>query len=63
VTAPAGGRAARREARRDQTRALRWLLAVAAGALLFAVGVSVGEALHDNPRPGVTTTSVTTIRP
>ena len=49
--------------RREHLRALRWLLAVAVGALLFAVGVSVGEALHDNPRPGLTTTSVTTIRP
>ena len=49
--------------RRDRVRALRWLLAVAVGALLFAVGVSVGEALHDNPRPGLTTTSVTTIQP
>ena len=49
--------------RRDRIRTLRWLAAVALGALLFAVGVSVGEALHDNPRPGLTTTSVTTIAP
>ena len=47
----------------DRVRALRWLAAIAAGALLFALGVSVGEALRDNPKPGLTTTSVTTIAP
>jgi len=52
-----------RDRRREQLRALRWLAAVAAGALLFALGVSVGEALRDNPRPGVTTTSITTVQP
>jgi len=42
---------------------LRFLLAVALGAAIFAVGVSLGEALHDNPKPGVTTTTVSTITP
>jgi hypothetical protein len=42
---------------------LRWLLAIAVAAALFAVGVAVGEALHDNPKPGLTTTSVTTVAP
>lgn len=42
-------------------RLRRVLLAVALGAILFAVGVAVGEALHDNPQPGVTTTNVTTL--
>ena len=50
-----------RPSRRRTARgtALLWLLAVAAGAVVFALG----EALHDNPVPGVTTTSVTTVGP
>ena len=38
-------------------------LLVLAGALLFAVGIAVGEALHDNPRPGGTQTRVRTLKP
>jgi hypothetical protein len=41
----------------------RWLLAVAAGLILFGLGVAVGEALHDNPKPGITHTSVRTLHP
>jgi hypothetical protein len=29
--------------------------------VLFGVGVAVGEALHDNPKPGGTQTHVATI--
>jgi hypothetical protein len=32
-------------------------------AVVFAVGVAVGEALHDNPRPGGAQTLVRTLRP
>lgn len=43
---------------------MRKLLAVAAGAIVvFGVGVAVGEALHDNPRPGGTQTLVRTLEP
>ncbi|HVS86510.1 MAG TPA: hypothetical protein VHD91_12850 [Gaiellaceae bacterium] len=42
---------------------LRLLLVIAVGAAIFAVGVSLGEALHDNPKPGLTTTSVSTVTP
>jgi hypothetical protein len=31
--------------------------------LVFAVGIAVGEALHDNPKPGGTQTLVRTLRP
>jgi hypothetical protein len=41
----------------------RWLLAVALGLILFGLGVAVGEALHDNPKPGITSTSVRTLHP
>ncbi len=49
--------------RRGPRRALRWLLALAVAAILFGVGVAVGEALHDNPKPGLTLTSVRTLHP
>ncbi len=42
---------------------VRWLLAVALAAILFGLGVAVGEALHDNPKPGVTVTAVRTLHP
>ena len=42
---------------------IRWLLAVVLVVVAFAAGVAVGEALHDNPKPGVTITTVRTIHP
>jgi len=45
----------RRRARRR--RAPRWLLGAVAAAAVFAVGVAVGEALHDNPTPKITITT------
>jgi len=62
VTAP--GRPRRgRTPRTGRRRAVLWLLAAALAATLFGLGVALGEALHDNPRPGVTTTNVTTVEP
>jgi hypothetical protein len=49
--------------RRRPAARLRFLALVAIGAALFALGVALGEALHDNPKPGVTTTQVTTVSP
>jgi hypothetical protein len=42
---------------------LRVLLAIAAAAVLVAVGVAVGEALHDNPKPDFTVTHQKTLIP
>jgi len=42
---------------------IRWLIALAVVAVVFAVGVALGEALHDNPKPGITVTNVSTIKP
>ena len=50
----------RRRRRRDW---LRWTLLLGAGVVVFAVGVAVGEALHDNPHPGATITYVRTLPP
>jgi hypothetical protein len=41
----------------------RWLLAVVAAALLFAVGIALGEALRDNPKPNLVVTTTKTIVP
>ena len=41
----------------------RLLLAVALGAVLFVLGIALGEALHDNPKPGITTTRTSTVTP
>jgi hypothetical protein len=41
----------------------RWFLVAAAALILFGLGVAVGEALHDNPKPGITRTSVRTLHP
>jgi len=49
--------------RRRSPRAGLWLALVAAGVVLFAIGVALGEALHDNPRPGGTLTYVRTLHP
>lgn len=51
------------ERRPPRKRRRRLVAAVLGGALLFALGVAVGEALHDNPSPGGTQTRVRTLRP
>jgi hypothetical protein len=42
---------------------LRLLLAFVLAVLLFAIGIAVGEALHDNPKPTFTVTHQKTLRP
>jgi hypothetical protein len=42
---------------------VRPALLVVAGVVLLAVGVGLGEALHDNPQPGGVQTRVRTLRP
>ena len=41
----------------------RRILLLFAATVVFAVGIAVGEAIHDNPKPGITRTSETTIHP
>jgi hypothetical protein len=51
---PAERRRRRRQRRREEL--LRWGLRLAVVLLVFAIGIAVGQALHDNPKPGQTTT-------
>ncbi len=41
----------------------RVVLIVVAVLLVFALGIAVGEALHDNPKPGGTQSLVRTLQP
>jgi len=51
------------QARRRRRRRLGRLLPLLALVVVFVVGVAVGEALHDNPRPGGGQTIVRTLKP
>ena len=61
MTAPSAERRPRR--RRRRSRALYWVGGAVLAIVLFGAGVAVGEALHDNPTPGITQTMVRTLHP
>ena len=48
----------RRERRRRRRRqeSIRWGIRLLLALLIFVLGVALGQALHDNPRPGGTRT-------
>lgn len=48
----------RRRRGSSRRRIIAWALVL---ALVFAIGVALGEALNDNPQPGSTTTQERTI--
>ncbi len=52
-----------RRPRRRRRRLAPWLAGIAAAAVLFVLGIAVGMALHDNPKPDLTVTSTKTIVP
>jgi hypothetical protein len=35
---------------------MRWGIVALAALLIFALGIALGQALHDNPKPGDTVT-------
>jgi hypothetical protein len=47
----------------SRKRQTRWLLGLVAAAAIFALGVALGQALHDNPKPGITVTTSLTLTP
>ena len=53
----------RRESARRRRHRHRVVFAVAAVFVAFAVGVALGEALHDNPQPGGKQTVILTLKP
>lgn len=42
---------------------IRAVVLVVAAAVVFVLGVALGEALHDNPKPGGEQTLVRTLKP
>ena len=42
---------------------VRWLVRIAVAAVLFGLGIAVGQALQDRPRTRPPVTNVSTIRP
>lgn len=50
----------RRLRRRQET--IRWSIRVLLIVLVFSLGVALGQAIQDNPRPGRTVTSDRTLR-
>jgi hypothetical protein len=51
-----------RRPRRRSRGYLRWIALAAAVLLAFALGIAVGEALHDNPSGSGSVTFVTTLQ-
>ena len=41
-----------RRRRRRRQELMRWALRIGLALLVFLLGVALGEALHDNPKPG-----------
>jgi hypothetical protein len=50
-----------RRRRRRREEFLRWGIRLAVALIVFALGIAVGQALHDNPKPGETTTLERTV--
>jgi hypothetical protein len=51
-----------RRKRRRREEVTRWVIRALVVVLVFALGVALGQALHDNPKPGETITLETTLR-
>jgi hypothetical protein len=45
-----------RRQRRRRQELIRWGIRIGVALLLFLLGVALGQALHDNPKPGSTIT-------
>jgi ABC-type transporter Mla subunit MlaD len=52
-----------RRSRKRRRSPIRLGVGLLAAVAIFAVGVAVGQALHDNPKPNLTVTSTKTLVP
>ena len=57
---PIERRGRRRRRRREELS--RWAIRLALAVLVFGLGVALGQALQDNPKPGQTVTLERTLR-
>ncbi len=55
--------ALRRAQRKRRSSAWRWVAVGLVFLCVLAVGIALGEALHDNPKPGGTRTTERTLKP
>ena len=55
--------AARASRRRRRRLVPSWLVTLVLFILVFCLGIALGQALHDNPKPGGTQTIVQTFKP
>jgi hypothetical protein len=51
-----------RRRRRRRQELIRWGVRIGVALLLFLLGVGLGQALHDNPKPGSTITLERTLQ-
>ena len=51
-----------RRRRRRRQEVIRWGIRIGAALILFLLGVALGQALHDNPKPGSTITLQRTLK-
>jgi hypothetical protein len=51
-----------RRRRRRQEELVRWAVRVVVVLLVFLLGIALGQALHDNPKPGNTVTLERTLQ-
>jgi hypothetical protein len=63
VTLDPDALALRRAQRKRRSPVWRWVAIGLLFVCVFAVGIALGEALHDNPKPGGTRTTQRTLRP
>ncbi len=63
MTSPASPPSRSRQKPRRLPSVVRWLVGLAILALVFGLGVAVGQALEDRPPEGEPVTNISTIRP
>ena len=51
-----------RRRRRRREELIRWGMRIAVVLAVFLLGIALGQALHDNPKPGSTITLERTLR-
>jgi len=52
-----------RRSRKRRRISVGFLVGLLAAAAIFVVGIALGQALHDNPKPNLTVTSTKTLVP
>jgi hypothetical protein len=62
VTTLSPGERHERRRRRRRQELIRWSIRIGLALVVFLLGVALGQALHDNPKPSSTVTLERTLR-